>query len=52
MDTDHYDEFGNYVGPELDDSDSEEEMEEPESEMPLVPTGVEVEGSHLNLFYN
>lgn len=44
MDTDHYDEFGNYVGPELDDSDSEEEMEEPESEMPLVPTGVEVEG--------
>ena len=42
MDADHYDEFGNYIGPELDDTDSEEEIEEQESEMPLVPTGVEV----------
>ena len=51
MDADHYDEFGNYIGPELDDTDSEEEIEEQESEMPLVPTGVEVEecfyDSHL-----
>jgi len=45
MDTEHYDEFGNYIGPELEDSDSEEEMEEQESEMPLVPTGVEIEGT-------
>ena len=52
MDADHYDEFGNYIGPELDDTDSEEEIEEQESEMPLVPTGVEVEecfyDSHKN----
>ena len=52
MDADHYDEFGNYIGPELDDTDSEEEIEEQESEMPLVPTGVEVEecfyDSHRN----
>lgn len=28
MDTDHYDEFGNYIGPDVDDSDEEESDEE------------------------
>lgn len=28
MDTDLYDEFGNYVGPELDSEDEEEEEQE------------------------
>ena len=33
MDTDLYDEFGNYIGPELDsDDDDEEEAEEEEEE--------------------
>ena len=45
MDLDHYDEFGNYIGPELEDSDSEESVAEETSEMPLVPTGVVEEGT-------
>jgi U5 small nuclear ribonucleoprotein component len=45
MDTDNYDEFGNYIGPELDDTDSDEEIDEHEPEMVMVPTGVEIEGS-------
>ncbi|UYV67465.1 EFTUD2 [Cordylochernes scorpioides] len=32
MDPDHYDEFGNYIGPELDSDDSEEEEERYEKE--------------------
>lgn len=31
MDTDMYDEFGNYIGPELDSDDEEEEEEEEEA---------------------
>lgn len=31
MDTDLYDEFGNYIGPELD-SDDEDEEQEPQDE--------------------
>jgi len=45
MDLEHYDEFGNYIGPELPDSDSEESVGEEPSEMPLVPTGVVEEGT-------
>ena len=45
MDLEHYDEFGNYIGPELPDSDSEESVAEETSEMPLVPTGVIEEGT-------
>ena len=50
MDLEHYDEFGNYIGPELPDSDSEESVGEEPSEMPLVPTGVVEEGTILQLF--
>jgi len=32
MDQELYDEFGNYIGPELDDSDEEESEEEEEEE--------------------
>jgi U5 small nuclear ribonucleoprotein component len=32
MDETLYDEFGNYIGPELDDDDDEEESEEEEDE--------------------
>lgn len=33
MDTDLYDEFGNYIGPELDsDDDEEEEQEQPDED--------------------
>ncbi|BFY97191.1 hypothetical protein BsWGS_00231 [Bradybaena similaris] len=32
MDTDLYDEFGNYIGPELDSDDDNEDEEEPEDE--------------------
>lgn len=32
MDTDLYDEFGNYVGPELDSDDDEEEEQEQQDE--------------------
>ena len=49
MDLEHYDEFGNYIGPDLPSSDSEESGGEPEpSEMPLVPTGVVEEGKRLH----
>lgn len=32
MDTDLYDEFGNYIGPELDSDDDNEDEEEQEDE--------------------
>lgn len=32
MDTDLYDEFGNYIGPELDSEEEEEEIEQPEED--------------------
>lgn len=32
MDTDLYDEFGNYIGPELDSDDDEEEEQEQHDE--------------------
>lgn len=32
MDTDLYDEFGNYVGPELDSDDDDEDEQEPQDE--------------------
>lgn len=32
MDTDLYDEFGNYIGPELDSDDEEEEPEQPDED--------------------
>lgn len=32
MDTDLYDEFGNYVGPELDTDDDDDEEQEPPDE--------------------
>lgn len=32
MDADLYDEFGNYIGPELDSDDDEEETQEQEDE--------------------
>lgn len=30
MDSDLYDEFGNYIGPDLSDPESEDEYEEPD----------------------
>lgn len=35
MDSDLYDEFGNYIGPDLESESEEEEFEEPEIDVSL-----------------
>ncbi|CBY20276.1 unnamed protein product [Oikopleura dioica] len=44
MDPENYDEFGNYIGPELDSSDSEPELEE-EEEQPVLQQELAIEGT-------
>ena len=44
MDPENYDEFGNYIGPELDSSDSEPELEE-EEEQPVLQQDLAIEGT-------
>jgi U5 small nuclear ribonucleoprotein component len=39
MDEDLYDEFGNYIGPELDDSDEEDEYDFPDDRADETTTG-------------
>ena len=36
MDSDLYDEFGNYIGPDLESDSEEEEFEEPEIDVSLT----------------
>ena len=45
MDPENYDEFGNYIGPELDSSDSEPELEEEEEQPILAQEALAIEGT-------
>lgn len=49
---DSYDEFGNYIGPEVEDEDLEEEEEvEDDKEVRFQPTIAQRSAFHLSIFF-